>query len=71
MELIRTLFDTLMSTNNMLAYMHAGTFILVFIAVFLIVTYLINHNWFAKKIAKFKNEIQKKKKLRTEEYSKR
>lgn len=31
MELIKTLFDTLMSTNKALVYMHAGTFILVFI----------------------------------------
>lgn len=71
MELIKTLFDTLMSTNKMLAYMHAGTFILVFIAVFLIVTYLINHNWFAKKMAKFKNDVKKQEELRNEEYRKR
>ena len=66
MELIKTLFDTLMSTNKTLVYMHAGTFILVFIAVFLIATYLINHNWFAKKIAKFKNDVQKQEELRSE-----
>ena len=71
MELIKTLFDTLMSTNKSLAYMHAGTFILVFIAAFFIATYFINHNWFAKKIAKFKNDVQKQEELRSEEYRKR
>lgn len=71
MELIRRLFDTLMSTNKSIAYLHAGTFILVFIATFLIITYIVNHNWLEKKIAKIKNDVQRQEELRIEEYRKK
>lgn len=71
MSQIISLLGTLAEKNIGLLIAQAGLLLIIFAAIFLLVSYLINNKWLEKKIAKFTADSKRQEKLREDEFKQR
>ena len=71
MSQIISLLGTLAEKNVGLLIAQAGLLLIIFAAIFLLVSYLVNNKWLEKKIAKFTADSKRQEKLREDEFKQR